>query len=804
MDFSNNLKEVLKNAEVIAREEESTKLTMAHVGLALMRSDDFVAAVENVVTDSEEFLQDLENELTAFTSKIPAANPIIIEDYEARGAKYPLRTTEEIDTLPEILFFTQSIRWTKTEHVEISHLFFAITANDVISSEDMQILSKVLERNGIPADPIFKALVDIEAARYGIEPDYNQVNIGEQIAAQIGGMFGFPMGAPMGMAPAQQVDWKDYVTDETEAAASYKKPFVGRQEVTARAIQILCRYEKSNPILVGEPGVGKTAITKGLARKIINNEVPAQLLGYKIYTVDLPGMIAGTKYRGEFEERLKTVLKEAGADNDGKVILFFDEIHTIVGAGATSSGSMDAANILKPYLTDGTLKFMGATTVEEYKQIEKDNALKRRFQKVVVNEPSIEDTIKIIDGIKDAYEDYHKVVYTDDAIRAAVELSAKHIHDRFLPDKAIDLIDESGARASIQHGAGATITDSEMEDEICLLYNIPKKTMEDKGFAALATLGDDIKAKVYGQDAAVNKVVDMYELYKSGLGDETKPIAKLLFAGSTGVGKTELVMQLSKCLGIEVKRFDMADYQEQNSVAKLIGTSAGYVGYEDGGLLTEAVKNCPNCIVLFDEIEKAHPDIFKSLLGVMDYGMMNDNRGNKVDFRNTIIIMTSNVGAADAGKSRMGITPASQSDVVTNVEAINDAVKRTFAPEFVNRLDDIIVFNSIDSTIGAKVARKELDALVDKLVNKNLKLTYTDAVVNEIVKRGISPMYGAREIQRLVYSQVRSKLVKAIIANQASKKPSKSFVADYKDGEFVIETKSAKKLSTVKKDLEEV
>lgn len=784
--FSRNLDELLQSAERLARDERRAKLTIAHIQLAMVRSDEFIEATEAIGMDSD-ILDEIEAALERSIDRVDKVDARIVRDHMAAGRPYPIRTTEDVDMLPEMTTMVSQLRWRETGKLEISHLFMAM-CNGLPGFDDFMITVRILDRNGVDIEALTRAMIDIEAEEAGIAPNYDKTDIMSEIAGALG--------LPIGSGAQKKCNWKDFVTDETEAAKSYTKPFVGRESITNRAIQILCRMEKSNPCLVGEPGVGKTAITKGLARKIVNDEVPAQIAGYKIYTVDLAGMLAGTKYRGEFEERLKAVLTEASKDNGGKVILFFDEIHTIVGAGAGGSGAMDASNILKPYLTDGKLKFMGATTISEFKQhIEKDSALKRRFQKVSVNEPSIEDTIKILDGIKAAYEEYHKVVYTDAAIRAAVELSAKHVHDRFLPDKAIDLLDESGAKASISVGIGAKITESEMEDEICALYNIPKKTMEDDGFAVLSNLGPAIKEKVFGQDAAVDKVVDMYELYKSGLGDETKPIAKLLFAGSTGVGKTELALQLGKELGIEVKRFDMSDYQEENSVSKLIGTSAGYVGYEDGGLLTEAIKNCPNCVLLLDEIEKAHPAIFRALLGVMDYGMMTDNKGRQVDFRNVIMIMTSNIGAANAGKTRLGIAAPGESRVTTNVDAIMDAVKKGFAPEFINRLDDIIVFNCIDEKVGQLVARKELKTLAEKLMGKNkLGFSYTDACVDEIVRLGISPAYGAREIQRTVYAQVRSKLVKAIVANNALPENArvKGFEADFDGKEFVIRSVASK------------
>lgn len=776
-NHSKELIAVLENAETMARNNESVKFDIAYIQLAIVQSDEFIEAMTRLdPVNADDRLDEMETSLKNVISDLEKHDVRIVRSYKTSGRPLPIRMTEELESFGEMLMTFSQLVWLDTEHIEISHAVLAFTSATVNYNGNFRLFYKLLDDLEIDAEDLFCRLVDIEAEAYGIEPNYKPVSLMEQVAESLG---------ISGMAQ-QKMNWKDYVIDETEAAKEYKKPFVGRESITARAIQILCRMEKSNPCLVGEPGVGKTAITKGLARKIINNEVPAQIAGYKIYTVDLAGMIAGTKFRGEFEERLKAVLTNAKEDNDGKVILFFDEVHTIVGAGA-GGGAMDASNILKPYLTDGTLKFMGATTITEFKNnIEKDSALMRRFQKVVVTEPTIEDTIEILSGIKSAYEEYHKVVYTKEAIKAAVELSAKHVHDRFLPDKAIDLLDESGARASIKVGAGAKITESEMEDEICALYNIPKKSMKKDSLDVVKDLGPNIKKRLYGQDEAVDKIVNSYKLYKSGLGDEEKPIAKLLLVGSTGVGKTELAKLTAEALGIPLKRFDMSDYQEENSVSKLIGTSAGYVGYDDGGLLTETIRNCPNCVLLLDEIEKAHPVIFRSLLGVMDYGMMTDNKGRQIDFRNVIMIMTSNAGASKAGSTKLGFGTETNK-IVTNVDAIMDAVKKLFAPEFINRLDDILVFNCIDEKVGKMVAVKELKTLADKLTLKGVKFTYTDTCVDEIVRLGISPMYGAREIQRTVYAQVRSKLVDAITSTKG-----KEFEADFDGKEFIVKVKKSK------------
>ena len=559
----------------------------------------------------------------------------------------------------------------------------------------------------------------------------------------------------------EEVDWHDYVTDLVEKAKDYKKPFIGREDVIEDTLRTLARMDKCNPCHVGEPGVGKTAVTLGLAKRIADGNVPECLKKASLFSVDLSGMLAGAIYRGQFEERLKALLEGIVEENE-MPILFFDEIHMIVGAGASNSSPMDASNIIKPFLTEGKIRFIGATTYDEYRaHIEKDKALARRFQKIDVKEPSIEDAIKIIDGLKEAYGEFHNVTYTKEAIKTAVTLSAKFMNDRFLPDKAIDLIDEAGAQHSIHPELGKRIGKADIESRISKICNIPKITNEKDDFDIVRNLQSNLSKKIFGQDEAIRLMSDSIKLSKSGLTDGEKPICSALFVGPSGVGKTELAKQLAAELNINFMRFDMSEYQEAHSVAKLTGAPAGYVGYEDGGILTEAVRKNPHSVVLFDEIEKAHPDIYKVFLQMMDYGTLTDNKGRKADFRNCIIIMTSNAGATVSVKKALGFTNATDKNV--NIDGIMEAVEKTFTPEFRNRLTNIVVFNDIGKDIAALVVKKELKKLLVKLKAKNINAEFSDSCIDKIVELGVSPIFGARGIQRVIDSNIRKIFVEAII-----------------------------------------
>ena len=550
-----------------------------------------------------------------------------------------------------------------------------------------------------------------------------------------------------------------YCVDLNEKSRKGKiDPLIGRHSEVERAIQILCRRTKNNPLLVGEPGVGKTAIAEGLARKIVNHEVPAVLEGATIYSLDMGALLAGTRYRGDFEERLKQVVKEL--ENHENAILFIDEIHTVIGAGATSGGAMDASNLLKPALASGTLRCMGSTTYKEYRQhFEKDRALVRRFQKIDVNEPTVEDSIKILRGLKTAYEGHHKLRYTEAAIRSAVELSARYMTDRKLPDKAIDVIDEAGASQMLlpESKRKKVIGQKEVEAVIAKMARIPPKSVSKSDTEGLRELERDLNRAVFGQDAAIEQVASAMKLARAGLRDPQKPIGSFLFAGPTGVGKTEVAKQLASTLGIEMLRFDMSEYMERHTVSRLIGAPPGYVGHDQGGLLTDAVDQHPHAVVLLDEIEKAHPDVYNILLQVMDNGMLTDAIGKKVDFRNVILIMTTNAGAADNARASIGFGRG-------KVEGEDEkAIQRLFAPEFRNRLDAVVSFKALQPEVIRQVVTKFVLQLEAQLADRNITIELSDDAADWLAKNGFDELYGARPLGRVIQENIKKPLADDIL-----------------------------------------
>ncbi|MFO7189475.1 MAG: ATP-dependent Clp protease ATP-binding subunit ClpA [Pseudomonadota bacterium] len=535
-------------------------------------------------------------------------------------------------------------------------------------------------------------------------------------------------------------------------------PLIGRDRELERVIQTLCRRRKNNPLLVGEAGVGKTAIAEGLARRIVEGQVPDILANATVYSLDMGALLAGTKYRGDFEQRLKAVLKQL-LDNPN-AILFIDEIHTLIGAGAASGGTLDASNLLKPALSSGQLKCIGATTYNEYRGIfEKDHALSRRFQKIDVNEPSIEETIEILKGLKSRFEAHHGVKYSASALTTAAELSARFINDRHLPDKAIDVIDEAGAAQRVlpKSKQKRVIGKAEIEEIIAKIARIPPRTVSSDDRAALRNLDRDLKAVVFGQDKAIDALVAAIRTARSGLGNPSKPIGSFLFSGPTGVGKTEVARQLAYCLGVELVRFDMSEYMERHAVSRLIGAPPGYVGFDQGGLLTEAITKKPYCVLLLDEIEKAHPDIFNILLQVMDHGTLTDNNGRKADFRNVIIIMTTNAGAETLSKNTIGFAaPKAEGDEMAEI-------KRLFTPEFRNRLDAIISFRQLDHEIILRVVDKFLMQLEEQLHEKKVDAIFTDKLKEYLAKRGFDPLMGARPMARLIQDTIRRALADELL-----------------------------------------
>jgi len=535
-------------------------------------------------------------------------------------------------------------------------------------------------------------------------------------------------------------------------------PLIGRDQELNRTIQVLCRRRKNNPLLVGEAGVGKTAIAEGLAYRIVHKEVPEVIEKCTIFSLDMGSMLAGTKYRGDFEKRFKTVLKEL-EDYPG-AILFIDEIHTIIGAGAASGGQMDAANLIKPLLSSGNLRCIGSTTYQEYSQIfEKDRALARRFQKIDIVEPTIDDTTKILMGLKSRYEDHHNVRYTSKAIRAAAELSAKYINERHLPDKAIDVIDEAGAqlRLTPTNKRKKTIGIQDIEQIVAKIARIPEKSVSASDKEVLKNLGRNLKMVVFGQDAAIEALSDAIRLNRSGLAQENKPVGSFLFAGPTGVGKTEVTQQLAKTLGVELLRFDMSEYMERHTVSRLIGAPPGYVGYDQGGLLTDAVIKHPHSVVLMDEIEKAHPDVFNLLLQVMDNGTLTDNNGRKADFRNIILVMTTNAGVRETERKSIGFKQQDHS-----FDAM-DEIKRLFTPEFRNRLDNIIWFNHLDMDVIHQVVDKFIVELQAQLDGKGVSLEVTDVARDWLAHKGYDHEMGARPMSRVIQEQLKRPLANEIL-----------------------------------------
>ena len=543
-----------------------------------------------------------------------------------------------------------------------------------------------------------------------------------------------------------------------KALAGKIDPLIGRGPEVDRTIQILCRRSKNNPLYVGDPGVGKTAIAEGLARKIVEGEVPEVLTEAVIYSLDMGALLAGTRYRGDFEERLKQVVNEL--EKMPHAVLFIDEIHTVIGAGATSGGAMDASNLLKPALSGGTIRCIGSTTYKEFRNhFEKDRALLRRFQKIDVNEPTIEDTIKILRGLRTAFEDHHKVKYTPDAIKTAVELSARYINDRKLPDKAIDVIDEVGAMQMLvpPHKRKKTITAKEIELVIATMARIPPKSVSSDDKKVLEHLDRDLKRVVFGQDAAIGVLATAMKLSRAGLREPDKPIGSFLFSGPTGVGKTEVARQLASIMGIPLQRFDMSEYMERHSISRLIGAPPGYVGFDQGGLLTDAIDQQPHCVLLLDEIEKAHPDLFNILLQVMDNGRLTDHHGKSVDFRNVVLVMTTNAGASDMARQGIGFGDTSKED------AGDEAVKKMFAPEFRNRLDAIVPFAYLPTGVVSRVVDKFILQLELQLADQNVHIQFDSDAREWLSKRGYDKLYGARPMARLIQEKVKQPLAEELL-----------------------------------------
>lgn len=559
--------------------------------------------------------------------------------------------------------------------------------------------------------------------------------------------------------------WRKLVTCVNDTYADHN-PLIGREAELERTMQVLCRKDKNNPLHVGEPGVGKTALIYGLTALIERGVVPERLRGARVYMMDMGTMVAGTQFRGDFEKRIKMVME--GLAQEGNAILCIDEIHNLIGAGRNGDASLDASNMLKPYLESGAIRFIGSTTYDEYNRyIAKQKSLVRRFQQIDIAEPSVDDAIRIVEGLRPSYEKFHGVKYAAGVVEFAVRSAARHIRDRFLPDKAIDLIDEAGAYREthpLTTQKRQTVDRRLVTDILARVCKIDAEALKEQSNDALRTLESDIKKEIFGQDEAVGRVVEAVQMSKAGLADDTKPMASLLFVGPTGVGKTEVARVLSERMGMKLVRFDMSEYAEKHAVAKLIGSPAGYVGYEDGGLLTAAVRKTPNCVLLFDEIEKAHPDIFNIFLQMMDYAALTDNHGERADFRNAIIIMTSNAGAQYASRASIGFTGS-----VSRGDAMLTTVKKTFKPEFINRLTDIVVFHDMSRQMASLILDKKLAQLQTKLSAKNVTLHLSAEARELLLTKGFTPEYGARELDRVIGSMLKPLLMREILFGKLKK-----------------------------------
>ncbi len=734
--FTDSLERALHQALTLANERSQEYATLEHLLLALVDDDDALAVLRACNVSVEKLADDLIGYIESELSNL------VSDSFE--------------DSKPTAGF--QRVIQRAVIHVQSSGREEVTGANVLVA--------------------IF-AERESHAAYFLQEQDMTRYDAVNYISHGIAKRHGTSESRPVeGMDPEMNVDGENIEggAKKGEALAAYcvnlnKKavdgkidPLIGRAEEVNRTIQVLCRRSKNNPLYVGDPGVGKTAIAEGLAKRIVDKEVPEVLLDATIFSLDMGSLLAGTRYRGDFEERLKQVMKEI--EETPGAIMFIDEIHTVIGAGATSGGAMDASNLLKPALSSGAIRCIGSTTYKEYRQFfEKDRALVRRFQKIDVNEPSVSEAIDIMKGLKPYFEDFHKVKYSNDAIISSVELSVRYINDRKLPDKAIDVIDEAGASQMLlpAEKRKKTITVTDIETTIASMARIPPKTVSKDDAEVLKNLTSQLKRMVFGQDQAIEALTSSIKLARAGLREPEKPIGSYLFTGPTGVGKTEVVKQLADTLGLELLRFDMSEYMERHTISRLIGAPPGYVGFDQGGLLTDGVDQHPHCVLLLDEIEKAHPDLFNILLQVMDNGMLTDHNGKKVDFRNVILVMTTNAGASEAAKSAIGFGSTKRTG--DDMEAIN----RLFAPEFRNRLDAIIPFDGLKSDIVHKVVEKFIMQLEAQLSERGVTFELTPDAVKWVAKKGYDDRMGARPLGRVIQEYIKKPLADEVLFGKLKK-----------------------------------
>ena len=704
----------------------------------------FTYAQKKAISYRHEFITP-EHLLSAFLEQSPFANALNMCFCDAQELAFSLENyfTEELESVPADMDYELEVSTQLNELIQHAYLMIDYSSAEALNVP--HLVQSMLQLKDSWACHILKEALEEELPEFISQLISRYEEVEEEDNLQT--------------SPQEKSEpWRSFVTCLNDCLQDHN-PLIGREAELERTIQVLCRKEKNNPLHVGEPGVGKTSLAYGLAARIEAREVPERLLDCRIYELDLGTLLAGTQYRGDFEKRLKTIME--GVRNEGRAIIYIDEIHNLIGAGRTGDGSMDASNMLKPYLESGDIRFIGSTTYEEYNRyFARSKGLVRRFQQIDILEPSIEETIHIVEGLKEKYEEFHGVTYHPDVIPYAVKASVRYISDRFLPDKAIDLVDEAGAYREIHPiPSGEQIVDKTLiTDVLARICKVDALAMKEEDTTSLETLHARISAKIYGQEEAVRQVVEAVQMSKAGLLDENKPLASLLFVGPTGVGKTEVAKVLASELGISLQRFDMSEYTEKHTVAKLIGSPAGYVGYEDGGLLTDAIRKTPNCVLLLDEIEKAHPDVFNILLQVMDYAVLTDNKGRKADCRHVVLIMTSNAGAQFARQASIGF-----SSQITAGEAMLKQVKKTFKPEFINRLSATVVFHDMSRKMASLILDKKLGELSSKLASRQIEMGLSPEARNWLLQRGFLPEYGAREMDRVIASHLKPLLMREIL-----------------------------------------
>ena len=704
----------------------------------------FTYAQKKAISYRHEFITP-EHLLSAFLEQSPFANALNMCFCDTQELAFSLENyfTEELESVPADMDYELEVSTQLNELIQHAYLMIDYSSAEALNVP--HLVQSMLQLKDSWACHILKEALEEDLPEFISQLISRYEEVEEEDDLQT--------------SPQEKSEpWRNFVTCLNDCLQDHN-PLIGREAELERTIQVLCRKEKNNPLHVGEPGVGKTSLAYGLAARIEAREVPERLLDCRIYELDLGTLLAGTQYRGDFEKRLKTIME--GVRNEGRAIIYIDEIHNLIGAGRTGDGSMDASNMLKPYLESGDIRFIGSTTYEEYNRyFARSKGLVRRFQQIDILEPSIEETIHIVEGLKEKYEEFHGVTYHPDVIPYAVKASVRYISDRFLPDKAIDLVDEAGAYREIHPiPSGEQIVDKTLiTDVLARICKVDALAMKEEDTTSLETLHARISAKIYGQEEAVRQVVEAVQMSKAGLLDENKPLASLLFVGPTGVGKTEVAKVLASELGISLQRFDMSEYTEKHTVAKLIGSPAGYVGYEDGGLLTDAIRKTPNCVLLLDEIEKAHPDVFNILLQVMDYAVLTDNKGRKADCRHVVLIMTSNAGAQFARQASIGF-----SSQITAGEAMLKQVKKTFKPEFINRLSATVVFHDMSREMASLILDKKLGELSSKLAARQIEMELSPEARNWLLQHGFLPEYGAREMDRVIASHLKPLLMREIL-----------------------------------------